>query len=166
MKNTAWMIVLAASLLLPTMVLAQAASGAKASASPAATSPVRPFHDGTVWSITFVHTKPGLGLNYMNYLASDWKREQEALKKAGIILSYKVIGTEAHSPNDWDLMLMTEYKDLATMEANEDKMMEVAMQALELTDQKMLQGYEERAKWREIIGDRLAREIILEPKAK
>ena len=63
-------------------------------------------------------------------------------------------------------MLMTEYKDLATLEANEDKMEAVAMQALDMNDQKMLQGYQERSSWREIIGDRLAREIILEPKSK
>jgi hypothetical protein len=28
----------------------------------------------------------------------------------------------------------------------------------------MIAGYQERANWREIIGNRLAREIILEPK--
>jgi hypothetical protein len=102
----------------------------------------------------------------MEYLAMEWKKEQEALKKAGLILDYKVIAAESHSPNDWDLMLMTEFKDLATLEANEDKMEAVAMQALDLNDQKMIQGYQERASWREIIGDRLTREIILEPKTK
>ncbi len=155
--------------LLPTLLLAQAkAAPASASAPQAAspTPPARPFHDGPVWTLTFVHTKPGLGLKYMEYLATEWKKEQDALKKAGLILDYKVIGAESHSPNDWDLMLMTEFKDLATYEANEDKMEAVAMQALDLNDQKMLQGYQERSSWREILGDRLAREIILEPKAK
>jgi len=146
------------ALLIPSVVLAQAAS------SP--TPPARPFHDGPVWTLTFVHTKPGLSLKYMEFLASEWKKEQDALKKAGLILDYKVIGTEAHNPNDWDVMLMTEFKDLATLEANEDKIQAVAMQALDLNDQKLMQGYQERASWREIIGDRLAREIILEPKAK
>ena len=79
-------------LLLPGLALAQAASKA--------TPPVRPFHDGPVWTITFVHTKPGLGLKYMEYLATEWKMEQDALKKAGLILDYKVIGAESHSPND------------------------------------------------------------------
>jgi hypothetical protein len=146
------------ALLLPTLVLAQAAS------PPA--PPVRPFHDGPVWTITFVHTKPGFGLKYMEYLATEWKKEQDALKKAGLILDYKVIGAESHNPNDWDLMLMTESKDLATLEANEDKMEAVAMHALDLNDQKMIQGYQERSSWRDIIGDRLAREMILEPKSK
>jgi len=129
-----------------------------------AQTPVRPFHDGPVWDITFVRAKPGVGLKYMNYLATDWKTEQEALKKAGLILDYKVIGTEAHGTTDWDLMLMTEFKDLATMEANQDKREEVTNKALKSDDQKMIAGYEERASWREIVGDRVAREIILEPK--
>ena len=146
------------ALLIPSAALAQAASQP--------TQPARPYRNGPVWTITFVHTKPGLGLKYMEFLATEWKREQDALKKAGLILDYKVIGAESHSPNDWDLMLMIEFKDLATLEANTDKIEAVAMQALELNDQKMLQGFQERSSWREIIGDRLAREIILEPKTK
>jgi hypothetical protein len=140
-----------AAMLLPTLSLAQS-------------MPVRPFHDGPVWDITFVKAKPGVGLKYMEYLASEWKTEHEALKKAGIILNYMVIATEAHSPTDFDLMLMVEYKDLATMEANQDKEEAVVNQALNSNDQKMIAGYQERASWREIIGNRLAREIILEPK--
>jgi hypothetical protein len=140
-----------AAMLLPTLSLAQA-------------NPVRPFHDGPVWDITFVKAKPGVGLKYMEYLATEWKTEHEALKKAGLILNYMVIATEAHSPTDFDLMLMVQYKDLATMEVNQDKEEAVVNQALNSNDQKMIAGYQERASWREIIGDRLAREIILEPK--
>src|SRR5208283_6043634 len=153
MKNLIRVVVVFAfvAMLLPTLSLAQAA-------------PVRPFHDGPVWDITFVKAKPGVALNYMNYLATEWKTEQEALKKAGLILNYMVIETESHSPNDFDLMLMTEYKDLATMEANQGKAEAVANQALNSNDQKMIAGYQERASWREILGNRLAREIILEPK--
>jgi hypothetical protein len=167
MKSMAVIIALfMAAVLFPAAVLAQTSSAAQTSAAASAKPPARPFQMGPVWTITFVHTKPGLSLYYMNYLATEWKREQEALKKAGLILDYKVIGTDAHNPNDWDLMLMTEFKDLATLEANEDKMEAVSMQALDLTDQKMIAGYEERSKWRDILGDRLAREIILEPKTK
>jgi len=154
--------ILLAMVMLAAVLLPAAAPGQD---KPAA-MPARPFHDGPVWVITFVHTKPGLGLKYMEFLASDWKREQEAFKKAGLILDYKVIGGESHSPEDWDLMLMIEFKDLATMESNEDKMEAVSMEALNMNDQKMLKGYEDRSAWRDILGDRLAREIILEPKAK
>jgi len=81
----------------------------------------RPYHNGSVWSIAFIRMKPGMETAYMNYLVGPWKANQEAAKKEGLILSYKVIGAEGHTPADWNLLLMTEYKDLATMEANEDK---------------------------------------------
>jgi len=123
----------------------------------------RPTHNGTVWQLSFIHVKPGMDSAYNKYLASDWKKEQEALKSAGVILSYKVIGTEAHSPNDWDLMLMVEFKDLATLEANQDKA-DALLQKMFGGDEKVMQGYKERSDIREVLGTRLAREVILEPK--
>jgi hypothetical protein len=124
---------------------------------------VRPTHAGTVWELSFIHVKPGMDTAYEKYLASDWKREQEALKAEGIILSYKVIEAEAHSPNDWDLMLMVEYKDLASREANQEKA-DAMLQKMFGGDEKVMQGYKERAEIRDVLGTRVARELILEPK--
>ena len=81
----------------------------------------RPYRNGTVWNISFIRMKPGMETAYLNYIAGDWKREQEALKKDGQIISYKVVQTEAHGSTDFNLMLMTEYKDLATYEKNLEK---------------------------------------------
>jgi len=125
----------------------------------------RPYHNGSVWSIAFIRMKPGMETAYMNYLAGPWKANQEAAKKEGLILSYKVIGAEGHTPADWNLLLMTEYKDLATMEANEDKGDALAQKMIG-NDEKQMQGYKDRSEIREVMGDRLAREIILEPKSK
>src|SRR5260370_39337239 len=104
-----------------------------------------------------------MGPGYGKYRESDWNKEQEALKTAGMILSYKGIGAEAHSPSDWDLMLMVEFKDLASLEANEDKA-DAMLQKMFGGDEKVMQGYKERSEIREVLGTRLAREIILEPK--
>ena len=51
----------------------------------------RPYHNGGVWNIAFIRMKPGMETAYMNYLAGSWKGEREALKKEGLIVSYKVI---------------------------------------------------------------------------
>jgi hypothetical protein len=123
----------------------------------------RPYHDGSVWSIGFIRMKAGMEPAYLNYLATEWKREQEAMKSEGIILSYKVISVEAHTPAEWNLMLMTEYKSLAAMEANAEKA-DALGQKLFGGDQKMMQGYRDRLEIREVLGDRLGREVILEPK--
>jgi len=123
----------------------------------------RPYHDGSVWIVGVVQVKPGMSTAYKNYLATDWKRNQEAMKKAGIILSYMVIQTESHSGTDWNMLLLTEYKDLATYEANQDKADNLG-QTLVGNDTVQMQGYRDRSLIREVLGNRLARELKLEPK--
>ena len=125
----------------------------------------RPYHNGTVWNISFIRIKPGMDSAYMNYLAGSWKAEQEAQKKDGNIVSYKVMSVEGHTTGEFNLMLMTEYKNLTTMEANEDKAEAVAQKVIG-NDETQMKGYNDRAAIREIIGDRLAREVILEPKSR
>lgn len=123
----------------------------------------RPYRNGSVWNLAFIRTKPGMDTAYMNYLASDWKKNQEAAKKEGLILSYKILETEGHTPADWNLILMTEYKDLATMEANEPKADALAQRVIG-DDQKQMLGYKDRSEIREVMGGRLAREVVLEPR--
>jgi hypothetical protein len=58
---------------------------------------------------------------------------------------------------------LTEYKDLATMEANQPKE-DALVQRVIGDDEKQRQGYRERLEIREVLADRLAREIVLEPR--
>ena len=122
----------------------------------------RPYHDGPVWDIGFIRVKPGMDTAYMTYLATEWKKQQEAMLKGGVIVSYKVIASEPHNPGDFTLMLMTEYKDMASMEANSDKADQIS-QTLQ-DDKQSMEGYKQRADIRDVLGNRLSREIILEPK--
>lgn len=123
----------------------------------------RPYRNGSVWSVSYIQMKPGMETAYMNYIATDWKRNQEALKKDGLILSYKVMTTETHGKGDWNVMLMSEYKDLATKEANEAKE-DNLYQAVLGNDEKQMQGYRDRLQIREVLEVRTAREIVLEPR--
>ncbi len=124
---------------------------------------VKPYHEGPVWDIQFIHVKAGMEDRYLRYLTTDWKNEQAALKKAGYTLDYKVITTEPHGPQDFNVILMTQFKDLATMEANADKSEAIALQVIG-GQQKMESGYQDRASYRDVIGERMGREIILAPK--
>jgi len=138
------------ALLCPLVMLAQQASA-------------KPYHEGSVWSIAFIRAKPGMEDRYQRYLADQWKSEQEAMKKAGYSLSYKVITTEPHGAQDFNVILMTEFKDLATLEANADKMNALGQQ-LGGGQPKIETGYQDRASYREVLAERLGREIILAPK--
>jgi hypothetical protein len=123
----------------------------------------RPYRNGTVWRIGVIRMRPGMETSYLNYIANDWKRNQEALKKEGQIVSYKVLQSDAHGPADWNMLLLTEYKDLATYERNQDKE-DALMQKVIGDDDKQRQGYRERLEIREVLGERLAREIVLDQK--
>jgi hypothetical protein len=123
----------------------------------------RPYRNGSVWQVNFIRMKPGMETAYLTYIASDWKREQEAEKKAGLSLSYKVLQSEPHNAGDFNLILMTEYKDLATLEANEAKQ-DALLQTVTGDDAKQRQGYKDRLEIREVLAQRLAREIVLEPR--
>ncbi|MGQ0763230.1 MAG: hypothetical protein ACT4OT_14625 [Acidobacteriota bacterium] len=123
----------------------------------------RPYRNGSVWTLAFIRMKPGMESSYLDYIATDWKKNQEESKKAGLILSYKVMTTESHNAGDFNIILMTEYKDLATMEANEAKADALAQRVVG-NDEKQRQGYRERLEIREVLADRLAREIVLEPR--
>jgi hypothetical protein len=62
-----------------------------------------------------------------------------------------------------DFRLMTEYKDLATMEANEKKADDLAQKVIG-NDETQMEGYRKRLEIREVLGNRLTREMILEPR--
>ncbi len=70
--------------------------------------------------------------------------------------------SEAHGAADFNLMLMTEYKDLATYEKNREKA-DALLQTVIGNDEKQRQGYRERLEIREVLAERLGREIVLEP---
>lgn len=123
----------------------------------------KPYHNGSVWEMQCIHVKAGMEDRYARYLAGDWKKEMDAMKNAGYVLSYKVISTEAHSPTDCNVILMTEFKDLTTMEANQDKAEQLSEQLFGGMP-KVEAGYTDRSSYRDVIGSRIAREIILEPK--
>lgn len=100
---------------------------------------------------------------YKEWLASGWKKQQEAFKAKGLILDYKVLETEDHSPNDFNLMLMTQAKDLASLEANEGKFDAVAQQVTG-SDEQQRQGYKNRESMRDPLATRIAREVVLSPR--
>src|SRR3982074_3873565 len=81
----------------------------------------RPYHNGAIWDISFIRIKPGMDTAYMNYLAGQWKAEQEAQKKDGNILSYKVLSVEGHTPGEFNLMLMTARIRAPTLAGSHEK---------------------------------------------
>jgi hypothetical protein len=54
----------------------------------------------------------------MKFVATKWRQEQEAGKKAGDVLSYEVVTVEPRTPDDPDLLLIVYYKNWATLDGS------------------------------------------------
>jgi hypothetical protein len=117
------------------------------------------FTPGTTWTVTMIRIAPGMDQMYMQYLDGQFKKTEDAQVKAGLEKSYKILRT-LDDGGGWNLLILREYANLAAVEANEEKADTVNQQALG-SDQVQMQGYEDRSKYREVVGTKYAREVVL-----
>jgi hypothetical protein len=96
---------------------------------------------------------------YLQYLDSDFKKESDGQVKAGYMKSYKILRT-MDDDSSWNLLILREYKNLASLEADAEKSDALTHQ-LTGDDPKQMQGYEDRSKIREVMSTKTARELIL-----
>jgi len=143
-----------------TLLAAFAASTALA-ALPALADDAPPFEKGPVWDIGHIKTVDGHFDDYMKWVATEWKAQEEALKKAGVILDYKVYLVVDPRQGEPDILLAQEYKDMATAY---DKPVadEYALQAkISGSIAKSNQEQAARSSIRTVLGDALLREVKL-----
>jgi len=119
----------------------------------------RTYTSGSAWTVSFVQIKNGMGRDYLNSLKTTWKAVQDEGIKQGLILSYKVFDGTASNPEDWQIMLMVEYKNLASMEGNEDKWDAIQKKVVgSEEDQKKLRDI--RMNMRTMYGAKTMREVV------
>src|SRR3984893_3422687 len=75
----------------------------------------RDWNDGPVQNVSFIRTVDGHFDDYMHWLATPYKKQQEAAKAAGLITRYQVLVGQPHNAQDADIILITEYKKLAAL---------------------------------------------------
>lgn len=81
----------------------------------------RPYAEGPVMNVSSIRTGYGMFDEYMKFLAGPWKKQMEAEKKAGLILNYEVLTSEAHSESDPDVYLVITYKNWAALDGLADR---------------------------------------------
>ena len=132
---------------------------AATAATPARAQVHKYYTPGTVWTITTIRIAPGMDQMYMQYLDGQFKKSEDAQVKAGFEKSYKILRT-LDDGGEWNLLILREFPSLAAMEANEEKADALNQQTIG-SDQVQMQGYQDRSKYREVVGTKYAREVIL-----
>lgn len=88
----------------------------------------RSYTEGNVVNVAAIRTAYGHFDDYMKFLATTYKQEMEAQKKAGLIVSYEVLMAEPRTENDPDIYLVITYKNWAALDNLSEKADAIASQ--------------------------------------
>jgi|SRR5215469_1280425 hypothetical protein len=119
-----------------------------------------PYTEGPVWTVTMVNTKPGMTDDYLKNLAQSFKTTNDEAKKQGIIMDYKIFLGANATPHDFDILIMQEFKNFAAFDGLREKTDPIARKLIGSQDVQR-QGAVKRMEIREIMGNKLMREITL-----
>ncbi|MGH8138605.1 MAG: hypothetical protein ACREVV_10485 [Steroidobacteraceae bacterium] len=115
----------------------------------------RNYSDGPVVNVASIRTVDGHFDDYMQWLATTWKQQEEAAKKAGLVTSYRVLVAQPQGPNDPDIYLVIEYKNWAAFDGLGGKLDAVSAK-IEGSVEKANKAESDRGKIRTVLGSRTA----------
>lgn len=139
---------------------AQTASPTTASGGTTIRSSNAPYVEGPVWTLTMVKTKAGLDDDYLRQISGTVKPIYEEEKKQKIILDYKILQGDAMGPQDYNIIIMVQYPNMAALDGLRDKMDPILEKVMGSEDQRRATAVK-RLDIREILGTKTMREITL-----
>ena len=119
----------------------------------------RSYTDGSVWTVAFVKVSANMNVEYLNNLKNTWKAVHDEAVRQGLIVSYKILQGNASNPEDWDIMLMTEFKNLSAIDGKQEQWDAINKKIVggEEASKKL---NESRVSMRTIYGTKMVREVI------
>src|SRR5579862_9940342 len=124
----------------------------------------RHYTDGPVTEVDYIQVEYGHFAEYIDWLNSTWKPTMEALKKAGLIIDYKVFKATPKSPDQPNMFLFLTFKNMAAYAGdNGDKGIELEYVARKVICNTECQNKARvvRNGYRKVLGTELIRELIL-----
>ena len=82
------------------------------------------------------------------------------MKKRGLSMDYKSLLSDSSNPHDFDVLLMVEYKNIPAFDGFREKADPIGDKILG-SEEMQRQGTIKRMEVREIMGDKLMREVTL-----
>ena len=120
----------------------------------------RQYTEGAVTEVDYIRVEYGHFADYIAWLNSTWKPTMEAMKKAGLIIDYKVFQATPKSPDQPNMYLWITFKNAA---AALDKGVELEYVARKVICDTECQNKARvaRSEYRKVMGIELIRELIL-----
>ena len=120
----------------------------------------RKYTDGPVTEVNYIDVEYGHFEEYIDWVNSTWKPTMEAMKKAGLIIDYKIFSATPKSPDQPNIYLWITFKNAA---AALDKGVELEAVAKKVICSTECQNKARvaRSEYRKVLGTELIRELIL-----
>jgi hypothetical protein len=117
------------------------------------------YNEGPVTAVTYLKIEYGHFDEYIDWLNSTWKPLNEAKKKAGLIIDYKVFTARPKTPEEPDVIFMITYANMAAF----DRRIEEDAVAVKMVGSPKDQNKArvDRSSYRKNLGSELIREVIL-----
>ena len=107
-----------------------------------------------------VRAKTGMSDDYLKNLAKAYKSTSDEAKKQGIIMDFKILLGDAANADDFDILLMVQYKNMAALDGLREKTDPIATKLIGGEEQ-LREGSIKRMEIRDILGSKTMREITL-----
>lgn len=117
------------------------------------------YSEGPVTQVTYLRIEYGHFDEYVDWLNSTWKPLNEAKKKAGLILDYRVYTASPRKPEEPNVIFMITYANMAAFDrrAEEDAVAVEMIGSAKEQDAARIA----RSAYRKRLGTELIREVIL-----
>ena len=118
------------------------------------------YTEGPVTQVTYISVEYGRFAEYVDWLNSTWKPTLAAMKKAGLVIDYKIFRATPKSPDQPNVFIWITFKD---GKAALDTRFELEAAAREVIGTTEVQNKARVARtgYRRVLGSELIREVIL-----
>lgn len=117
------------------------------------------YSEGPVTEVTYLKIEYGHFDEYVEWLNSTWKPLNEAKKKAGLIIDYRVYTAHPRKPEEPNVIFMITYANMAALDRRAEEN-EVAVEMIGSAREQDAARIA-RSAYRKRLGTELIREVIL-----
>ncbi|MBS0583890.1 MAG: hypothetical protein JSS42_12390 [Proteobacteria bacterium] len=120
------------------------------------------YTKGSVWRVDMIRVDPGRMDDYIDSLKAEYTTVMEQAIKEKVILSYKIMVGDSANPQDWDVLILIEAPNWASIDTAEAKFDAIGTKlrgSMEKSDAMDKEAMADRAKIRHIFGGKAMQEI-------
>jgi hypothetical protein len=120
----------------------------------------RAYAEGPVTEVAYIRVEYGHFEEYVDWLNSTWKPTLKALKKAELIIDYKIFTATPKSPDQPNIFRVSTFKNMAALDQGIEQE-NVAKKVIGSTEVQN-NARVARNEYRKLLGSELIRELILQ----